>query len=69
MKRKSKSLPALDKVIGNILEELNKEHAMYQNVYTKYYGDKDEKAGKIHDLLVKLCDRIRREVKTLESTS
>lgn len=53
-------------VITKILQDLDTQHATYQNLYTRYYECEDEKAKHIHCILVKLCNKIYKEISILE---
>jgi len=55
-----------DKVISNILLELDGEQAEYQQIHKKIYGKYDEQARLTYLLMTKLCERIRREIMILE---
>ena len=51
-----------EEVIVEILSELDRNHAKYQSLYTKYHKNEDEEARRIHFLLVELCERILKEI-------
>ena len=51
----------VDEVIGEILVELDTEQAQYQRLYERFYGVEDRQAKVVHDLLVELCKKIRKE--------
>lgn len=50
-------------VIAEILVDLNRDHANYQELYENYHGERDIQAQHTHKLLVSLCDKIRREIR------
>lgn len=51
-----------EEVIAAILVELDTQHATYQDLYAKFYGDVDGDVKHTHEMLVSLCKRIRREI-------
>ena len=51
-----------DEVIARILVELHEEQGAYQEQYKKYYGKSDPDARNMNNLLVSLCERIRKEI-------
>ena len=55
-----------DKIIADILLELDQEQAAYQQTHKKLYGKHVEQARLTYSLMVKLCERIRKEIVSLE---
>lgn len=53
-------------VIAKILQDLDAQHAAYQSLYTKYYECEDKKVKHIHNMLVRLCNKIYKEISILE---
>lgn len=50
-----------DAVIGRIISELDAEQAAYQDLHRKYHGADDERAKHAHQMLLELCQRLRKE--------
>lgn len=59
-------LKEYDKIITGILLELDKEQATYQQTREKLYGEQDEQARLTYLLMTRLCERIRKEMASLE---
>jgi len=59
-------LSECDKIIADILLELDQEQAAYQQTHKKLYGKHDEQVRLTYMLMVKLCERIRKEIVSLE---
>lgn len=55
-----------DRIIADILLELDREQASYQQTHKKLYGKQDEQARLIYVLMIRLCERIRKEMASLE---
>jgi len=52
-------------IIAGILVELDREQAAYQKTYRKLHGTADEQAHLTYQLMVGLCERIRKEMMSL----
>jgi hypothetical protein len=63
---KAPMLDECDEIIASILIELDREQATYQKTYRKLYGMADEQAHLTYQLMVGLCERIRKEIMSLE---
>lgn len=55
-----------EKIIVDIMLELDKEQADYQQLHRNIYGKTDADAKNIHSHLIRLCERIRKEFDSLE---
>lgn len=51
----------VDAIISRIINELDAEQASYQDLHRRYHGTDDEQAKHIHQALLDLCRRLRRE--------
>lgn len=49
-------------IISAVLEELDREHAVYQALYNQYHDCEDETAKHVHRRLVELCKRFLRMI-------
>jgi hypothetical protein len=58
-------LDECDEIIAGILIELDREQAAYQKTYKKLHGAADEQAHLTYQLMVGLCERIRKEILSL----
>lgn len=52
----------VEEVISRVLVELNAEHAEYQKLYQKVNGQHDNMGKHMHQRMVDLCERIRKEL-------
>jgi hypothetical protein len=59
-------LSEYDRIITDILLELDKEQAAYQQTHKKLYGECDEQARLTYLLMIRLCERIKKEIMSLE---
>lgn len=53
---------SIEKVISNIIVELDNEQVNYQTIYNKIYGHSDQNAKSSYQLMINLCKRIRQEI-------
>ena len=51
-----------DEVISQTLLELNEDYSTYQRLHRKYHGDENSEVRRIHELLVGLCNDIRKKI-------
>jgi hypothetical protein len=49
-------------IISSVLEELDREHSVYQALHNKYHRCEDETAKHVHRRLVELCKRLLRMI-------
>lgn len=52
----------IDAIIGRIITELDDDQAAYQELCKRYHGRENEEAKRIHEMMVILCHRIRKEL-------
>jgi hypothetical protein len=52
----------VDAIISRIITELDDKQAAHQETYKQYHGSEDEGAKRVHEMMVALCRRIRKEL-------